>query len=175
MKTLIIIPPRDFRDETVAMVRLMLGKWGITPVIASYTKEGKECVGAHGATYLPDVNATKLTSEGYDSLIIIDGPGIERYKLEEFRPLTQLITDFVDNKKIVAALGNSVKVVARANVITDRKIAAPKDEEIAKMIRIYHGKESENEMEYDRYLLTARSNIKLDAFLNLMLEKMGVK
>ncbi|MDE1845797.1 MAG: DJ-1/PfpI family protein [Candidatus Micrarchaeota archaeon] len=175
MKCLILVPPREFRDETVAMARLILGKWGIAPVMASYTKEGKECVGAHGATFRPDVNATKLSSEGYDAMFIVDGPGVDIYKLDDFHPLTQLVKDFVDNKKIVAALGNAVKVVARANVITDRRISAPKSDEISRMIRIYHGKESESEMEYDKYLLTAKSNQKLDAFLNLMLEKMGVK
>lgn len=175
MKTLIIIPPKDFRDETVSMSILILGKWGVAPVIGSYTKDGRECVGAHGATYKPEVNATKLTSEGYDSLIIADGPGVETYKLYDFMPLSNLVKDFINNNKVVVAIGNSVKVVARANVVTDRKVSAPKDEEVSRLIRIYRGKESANEMEYDKHLLTAKTNHNIELVLNTMLENMGVK
>lgn len=175
MKALIIIPPKDFRDETVSMSILILGKWGITPVIASYTKDSRECVGAHGAAYRPELNATKLTSEGFDAMIIADGPGIESYKLYDFMPLTNLVRDFISNNKIVVAMGNSVKVVARANVMTDRKVSAPKDDEISRLIRIYRGKESANEVEYDKHLLTAKSNGNMDLILNTLLEKMGVK
>lgn len=175
MKALIIIPPKDFRDETVSMARLLLGKWGVQTVIASYTKEGKSCIGAHGAVYKPDLNATKLTSEGFDAIFIADGPGVDAYNLHDFMPLTLLVKDFIDNNKIVAALGNSVKVIARANVVTDRRVAAPKDDEVARLIRIYRGKESENEVEYDKHLLTAKSNAKLDLFLDTFIEKLGLK
>ncbi|MDE1855774.1 MAG: DJ-1/PfpI family protein [Candidatus Micrarchaeota archaeon] len=175
MKALIIVPPKDFRDETVKMSILILGKWGVKPVIASYTKDLRECVGAHGAVYKPELNATKLTSEGFDALILADGPGVDTYKLNDFRPLLDLIKDFITNNKIVGAMGNSVKVVARANVISDRAISAPKDDEISRLIRIYRGKESQNEMQYDKHLLTAKSNAAMEQFLNTMLEKMGVK
>lgn len=175
MKALLIIPPKDFRDETLSMTKLLLGKWGVTPVIASYTKEGKVCVGAHGAMYKPDMNATKLTSEGFAAIMIIDGQGVDAYNLHDFMPLAILVKDFMDNKKIVAALGNSVKVIARANIITDRKVAAPKDDEVSRLIRIYRGKESENEIEFDKQLLTAKSNAKLDLFLNTLIEGLGLK
>ncbi|MGI0141284.1 MAG: DJ-1/PfpI family protein [Candidatus Micrarchaeales archaeon] len=175
MKVLIIIPPKDFRDETVSMSKLILGKWGITVAIGSYTKELRQCVGAHGAIYKPDLNATKLTSEGFDGLIIADGPGVETYQLYDFMPLTNLVRDFINSNKIVAAVGNSVKVVARANVITDRKISAPKDEEVSRLIRIYRGKESANEIEFDKNLLTAKSNQNIERIVNTMLEHMGVK
>ena len=175
MKAMIIIPPRDFRDETVSLATLLLGKWGIAPVIASYVNEGKVCMGAHGATYKPAMNATKATSEGFDALLIVDGPGVESYKLSDFRPLVELVKDFINHKKVVAALGDSVKIVARANVITDRKVAAPSDEEVSRMIRIYRGKESKNEMEFDKFLLTARGHAHLEEFLNALIEHMGAK
>ncbi|MDE1825824.1 MAG: DJ-1/PfpI family protein [Candidatus Micrarchaeota archaeon] len=175
MKAMIIIPPRDFRDETVSLAMLLLGKWGVRPVIASYLGEGKSCIGAHGATYKPEINATKATSEGFDALLIVDGPGVESYKLSDFRPLVELVKDFINHKKVVAALGDSVKVVARANVITDRKVAAPSDDEVSRMIRIYRGKESKNEMEFDKFLLTAKGNGHLEQFLDALIEGMGAK
>ncbi|MDE1761890.1 MAG: DJ-1/PfpI family protein [Candidatus Micrarchaeota archaeon] len=175
MRALIVITPRNFRDETVSLARLLFGKWGVTPVIASYTKGEKECVGTHGAIYKPELNATKLTSEGFDALLVVDGPGVDEYKLHDFRPLLDLIKDFVSNKKVVGAIGNSVKVVARANVITDRTISAPKDEEISRLVRIYRGRESEKPIEYDKFLLTARNPQSAEQFLNAMLEQMGVK
>src|SRR5437660_32809 len=156
MKVLIIIPPKDFRDETVGLAKLLLGKWGLSPVIASYITASKECIGYHGAAYKIDINPTNLTSQGFDAMLLVDGPGVETYKLYDFRPLLDLVKDFSTNNKIVAAIGNSIKVLARANVIANRKVAAESDEESKRLVRIYRGSESGSDVESDRNLLTAK-------------------
>ena len=51
MRVAIFLPPKDFRDETVSMIKLILEKWKVDGVITSYTT--KECVGRHGAVYKP--------------------------------------------------------------------------------------------------------------------------
>ena len=49
MRVVMLIPPKDFRDESVSSIKNMLEKWGVEVVLASYSK--KECVGSHGAVY----------------------------------------------------------------------------------------------------------------------------
>lgn len=173
MKVVIVIPPKDFRDETVSHAKMMMEKWGVTPVIASYT--AKECVGYHGAVYKPDINASRIEPSEYDALLLVNGVGVEGYKLYEFRPLLDLVKGFVSNKKIVAAIGNSVKIITKSNVITDAAIASPDDDEIKRNIRIYRGTESESEVEFDKNLLTAKGDSNTDQFIDTLLEKLGAK
>ena len=173
MKVVLLIPPKDFKDETVSMAKLLFEKWGITPVIASYSN--KECTGSHGAVYMPELNATKLNAQDYDAIVLVDGEGVDSYKLYDFRPLTDLVKNFAVSNKIIAALGNAIKIVSRANVIADRSIAAPDDEETRRLIRIYRGEESNNEVEFDGNILTAKSADYTQEFLDTLLAKLGAK
>lgn len=173
MKVAIVIPPKDFRDETVSLAKMMLEKWGVTPVITSYT--AKDCVGYHGAVYKPEINTSKIEPSEYDALLLVNGIGVEGYKLYEFRPLLELVRGFVNNKKIVAAIGNSIKILTKTNVITDVTIATPEDEDIRRNVRIYRGIESADSVEFDKNILTARGDDDTDKFIDTLLEKLGAK
>ncbi len=173
MKVAIVIPPKDFKDETVALAKMMLEKWGVTPVITSYT--AKDCVGYHGAVYKPDMNTSKVEPSEYDALLLVNGVGVEGYKLYEFRPLLDLVKGFVTNKKIVAAIGNSIKILTKTNVITDVAIATPDDEDIKRNVRIYRGEESADNVEFDKNILTAKGDEDLDKFVDTLLQKLGAK
>ncbi|MFP3215037.1 MAG: DJ-1/PfpI family protein, partial [Candidatus Micrarchaeota archaeon] len=82
---------------------------------------------------------------------------------------------FHDSNKIVGAIGNAIKIIARANVIMNTKISAPVDEETQRLIRIYYGVNSPMEVEFDKNILTARNPENAEAFAQLLLEKLGVK
>ncbi|MGC8699518.1 MAG: DJ-1/PfpI family protein [Candidatus Micrarchaeia archaeon] len=173
MRVAIFVPPKDFRDESLSMVKLLLDKWKVESVITSYTT--KECVGRHGAVYMPGINTAKIDPNEYDGFILIDGEGIESYKLYDFRPLLDLIRRFYDSKKIVGAIGNAIKVIARANIITDTKLSAPVDEEMQRLLRIYYGVNSPMEVEFDKNIITARNPENAEPFAQLFLEKIGAK
>jgi putative intracellular protease/amidase len=173
VKVAIFLPPKDFRDETVSMIKLILEKWKVDGVITSYTT--KECVGRHGAVYKPYLNTAKVDPAEFDGIILVDGEGIEYYKLYDFRPLLDLVKKFYDSKKIVGAIGNAIKIIARANIIMNTKISAPVDEETQRLMRIYYGINSPMEVEYDKNVLTARNPENADSFAQLLLEKLGVK
>jgi len=172
VKIAIVIPPKDFRDESLSVVKLILEKWGIQDVITSYT--AKECVGKHGAVYKPAMNTVRVTPQEFDGIVLIDGDGIESYKLYDFRPLLDLIRDFSAERKFIAGMGNAVKIIARANVITDVKISAPMDEESQRLIRIYHGINSEEGVEFDKNILTARNAEDAEAFAQMLIKKLKV-
>jgi len=173
VKVAIFVPPKDFRDETLSMLKLILEKWNVEKVITSYTT--KECVGKHGAVYKPDMNTAKIDPSGFDSILLVDGEGVEAYKLYDFRPLLDLVKRFYDSKKIVGAIGNAIKIIARANIIMNTKISAPVDEEMQRLMRIYYGINSPMEVEFDKNILTARNPENAEAFAQLLLEKLGVK
>ncbi|MGC8538594.1 MAG: DJ-1/PfpI family protein [Candidatus Micrarchaeia archaeon] len=173
MKAVIIIPPKDFKDETLSAALDMLQKWGITPTIASYTSG--ECVGYHGAVYKPDINAARIKAEDYNMLILVDGTGIESYKLYDFRPLLDLVHEFSYQKRLIVAISNAAKILARSNIIANIKLSIPGDDETNRLVRLYKGIVSDNEIEFDNNIMTvAKSDDARQAFA-VLIEKLGLK
>ena len=173
MKIAVIIPPKDFKDETLSMAKLLMNKWEVKPVISSYTSS--PCTGVHGAVAIPEVNASKLEVQDYSALLLIDGTGVDSYNLYDFRPLLDLIKNFSASGKVVGAIGNAIKVISRANIITDTKVSAPPDEESQRLIRIYKGVNSQNPVEVDKNVVTARSSENAETFISTVLDAIGAK
>ena len=173
MRVVMLIPPKDFRDESVSSIKNMLEKWGVEVVLASYSK--KECVGSHGAVYSRFLNAGHIKGNDFDAIILIDGQGVDSYKLYDFRPLLEVVSSFANRGKIVAGINNAIKIIARSNVISEIKVAAPKDPSTRDVIRLYHGKASENYLEDQKNIITLSDPEKIDYFSDLLLKRLGAK
>lgn len=173
MKVAIVIAPRDFKDETLATLRLLLKKWDVDVTVSSYTSS--ECVGYHGATCKPDINTAKVRPQDYDVLILADGVGVEKYKLYDFRPLLDLVKMFYDNKKMIVGISNGIKIIARANIVANKKMSLPEEEETKRMVQLYKGVPSEETVETDANIMTLGDTDKVPDLVNVLLEKMGVK
>jgi putative intracellular protease/amidase len=173
MKVAMLIAPKDFKDESVSKAKLMLEKWGIGVTITSYST--RDCVGYHGAVYRPDMNAARIDPNEFDAIILIDGKGVDDYKLYDFRPLLDTVKLFQMKGKPIAAINNAIKIIARANIITNIKIAMPKDEESRRLITLYHGTPSRNEMEDEKNILTLSNSDKVYDFADMIVTKLGAK
>ena len=173
MKILIFIAPNDYKDETLEKLKLLLSKWGVKYVISSYSK--KECRGYHGAVCMPDVNTNSVSTEDYDGLIIVDGKGIDSYKLYDFRPLLDLVLKFGASKKQVCAIGNSVKVLARANIVKGIKVATPDDEEAKRLVLLFHGIPTNDAYAINENISTIRDSNNMDSAVLEVLSRLGVK
>lgn len=173
MKVAVLIAPKNFKDESVSRAKTMLEKWGVEPVISSYSTH--DCVGYHGATYPVGLNAAKVRSDDFDALLLMDGPGVDSYKLYDFRTLLDLVKAFSMKGKPVAAIGNAVKIVARANVINGVKVSVPNDRESMRLAVLFKGVVSEKPMESDKNIMTLSNSDGVEQFLGMMLEKMGAK
>ena len=173
MRAAIVIAPKDFRDETVARAKLMFERWGVTPVIVGLVP--RECVGSHGAIYKPDINLNKVSSADFDVLFIVDGPGIDTYRLYELMPLLDLIRAFTIDNKIVAVVNNAAKMIAKANIITGRKVSIPKDTEVVNLVKLYKGVVSEEEMECGTNVMSLSNYAKTDEFVGVILDRLRVR
>jgi protease I len=173
MKILIFIAPNDYKDETLEKLKLLLSKWGVKYAISSYSK--KECRGYHGAVCMPDVNTNSVSTEDYDGLIIVDGKGIDSYKLYDFRPLLDLVLKFGASKKQVCAIGNSVKVLARANIVKGIKVATPDDEEAKRLVLLFHGIPTNDAYAINENISTIRDSNNMDSAVLEVLSRLGVK
>lgn len=173
MRAVIVIAPRDFKDETVKEAKMMFEKWKVEPVLASFTT--KECIGSHGAVYKPTLKVQDISSNDFDVLFLADGKGVETFKLYEQFPLLDLVRSFNANGKIVAGVDNGMKVVARANIITNKKIAMPSEKETASMILLYRGVLSEKPMEAETNIASLGGSGKTADFVGAILDKLGVR
>lgn len=173
MKMLIFIAPNDYKDETLEKIKLILGKRDVKYAVSSYSK--KECIGYHGAVCMPDVNTNSVSVADYDGLIIADGKGMDTYKLYDFRPLLDLVLKFSASKKQVCAIGNSVKVLARANVVKGMKVATPDGEESKRLVLLFHGIPTQEEYEINENISSIRDSSRIDNGILEILSRAGVK
>jgi putative intracellular protease/amidase len=171
MKVAILVSPKDFKDESLSKVKLMLDKWGVQSVLTSYSTH--ELVGYHGAVYNADMNAAKIVPDEFDAIILIDGKGVEEYKLYDFRQLLDTMKLFSMKGKLIASIGNATKIIARSNIIANTKIAVPKDEDTRRLVVLYHGTPSSEALEFDKNILTLGNNERILDFSNLLLKKLG--
>jgi putative intracellular protease/amidase len=167
LKVAIIIPPREFKDETVSRLGLMLSKKDIGNSVASITL--KECTGYHGAVVKPDAELIELDPTQIDALVLADGPGVDTLKMYEYRPLLDLIKTFYERNKLIAGIGNGIKIVARANIIKDVKIASV-NRENDQLVMLYRGLISENYLVLDKNILTLSNPEKIEEFVTRLSE-----
>ncbi len=173
MRIALLLAPKNFKDESVSKAKLMLEKWDIEVVITSYSTH--DLVGLHGAVYKPMINAAKINADDFDAIILVDGKGVDEYKLYDFRPLLDTVKMFQMKKKPIAAIGNAIKIVARANIIQNTKIAMPRDDDTQRLIMLYHGTPSKSEMDDDKGILTLSNPDKVYDFTDMLLAKIGAK
>lgn len=171
MKLLIFITPNEFRDESVSRLKFFLDRWGIENIVTSYST--KDCIGNHGAVYKPGINTGKVSADDYDGIILVDGKGIEGYRIYDYRPLLDLMLIFNSRKKTIIAVGNAIKVVARANIVKDRKVSVG-DDETKRLVQLFHGTPSENGVEVSDNLMTIGNSSWIDTAMPEILQRMGV-
>lgn len=171
MKLLIFITPKEFRDESIARFKLFLDRWGVDNKITSYSK--KECVGNHGAVYTPDINTGRVYVDDYDGIVLVDGKGVDTYKIYDYRPLLELLSSFDAKRKAIIAVGNAVRIPARANIIKNKKVTVS-DDETKRLVQLFHGIPSEEGLEIADNLVTVSSYIEIDSVMPQILQHIGV-
>ncbi|MGC8586250.1 MAG: DJ-1/PfpI family protein [Candidatus Micrarchaeia archaeon] len=172
MRLLVFITPRDFKDETLSMLKLFFDKWGVEYKIGSYASG--DCTGYHGAVYKPEVNLSKVSTLDFDGIVLVDGNGIETYKIYEYRPLLDLVMKFNDSRKHIIAVGNAVKVLAKANIVKGKSVAMPDDNEIKRLVLLFHGVPSSENLSIADNLVTVKDSEYLEESMGKILAHLGV-
>lgn len=166
----VIIPPRNFRDETVSMLDLLLSKKDIKKIVASVNQ--RDCTGFHGAVVKPDATFDGLDPVRISAIILADGPGVDSFKMYDYRPLLDLVKRFHDNKRMVVGIGNGIKVVARSNVLKGTKVAST-ESETENLVTLYHGVPAKGHLVLDKDVLTLSDPGKIDELVVCLSEALG--
>jgi putative intracellular protease/amidase len=149
----------------VSRLGLLLSKKDIGNAITSLNL--KDCSGYHGAVVKPDAELIELDPTQIDALIIADGPGVDSLKLYDYRPLLDVVNAFHSQNKLVAGIGNGIKVLARANIIKETKIANVSRED-EKLVRLYRGLVSDNTLVLDKKILTLSNPDRIEDFVSCL-------
>ena len=170
---LIFLPPVDFREESLSMLKLFFDRWGISYKTTSYTKS--ECRGKHVALVKPDIHTAEVDVHDYDGIVFLDGDGVDTTKLYEFRPLLDLAMIFDKSMKQVWAIGNAVKIIARSNIIKGKHISLPKNEETLRLVKLFHGEPSPEPYKISGNIVTISSGSAIESSMDSILSELNIK
>ena len=172
MAILIVLPNEEFRDESVNTTRLFLDKWRVPYSFASFGTG--MCRGSHGESLRHDLGAAQARPAEFDALVLIDGDGVEAQRLYEYRPMLDLVARFSQARKLICAIGNTMKIAARANVVNGKRFAEAPDEDTRSLMLLFNGVPSANAFEVSDNLMTVRDSGQLSQAIQELLKRIGV-
>jgi putative intracellular protease/amidase len=152
----LVYVPQGFTDENFSMVKLFLSKWGISYDTSSYP--GGNSGGLHGAVCNVDIRTGYVNWADYLGIIIVDGLGIDAERLFDYRPILDLMVQLNNSGKVILAINNGVKVVARANIVTGKKISVMGDKGSFDLVRLFRGVPSAEPIEIAGNIITIHSD-----------------
>ena len=115
---LMIISPRDFRDEELFEPKRIFEEKGAKVVLAS-TQTG-EARGMLGGTARPELRISKAKAEDYNAIVVVGGIGSREYLWND-KDLASLVTQAFQESRVVAAICLSPVVLARAGILKGRQ------------------------------------------------------
>jgi putative intracellular protease/amidase len=159
MRFLVYIPPTEYGDETLSMIELFLNKWGISYDIASNAV--RECTGSHGGRCKATVSIGFASDADYSGIIVADGKGIDLYKPFEYRPFLDFVIKLNNSKKFVCGINNGTKILARANIIREKRISVG-TKEMSDIISLFRGIPSTKGAEIADNIITVNGSAGLE-------------
>jgi protease I len=135
---LIVVPPRDFRDEEYEIPRKIFEDAGIGVKVASLA--AGECYGCDGLVIDADIDLNEINVEDFSAIFFVGGPGSPLLFGEE--DIIDLAKSFFEEGKLVCAICWATVILAIAGVLKagDKATAWPgAKEELTKRRIVYTG------------------------------------
>lgn len=117
---LIVVAPKDFRDEEFEGPRRILEEAGIGVKVAS-SMTG-ECYGVDGLTVEADLDFAGVVSTDLDAIIFIGGPGVQQLLADD--AVINLAKQFYAEGKLVCAICWAPVILANAGLLQGKKVTA---------------------------------------------------
>ncbi len=152
-KVVMIIAPRDFRDEEFLVPKDVLEKAGVDVKVASTTK-GK-AKGALGAIVDVGITVDDIDPANYDAVVIIGGSGSQTY-LWDNKKVQEIVKKAGNLGKTVSAICISPVVLARAGLLSGKKATVFRNNETISELKKAGANISGAPVEVDGKIITAR-------------------
>jgi len=147
---LVVLPPRDFGEQTLRHARSSLHNVHVgTFAVSTNTEE--LITGRLQDEFLVDGSISEASMKDYSGLILVGGEGAS--ELRGDADTLRLIREADAEGKMIGAWGHSVALLAEAGILKGRRVTgAP---EVAEAVRAARGKFSGRQLEKDRNIATA--------------------
>lgn len=117
-KALMIIAPRDFRDEEYQEPKAILESEGVKVVVASTVAETAR--GMFGMQVTPDTTIDEVNPAEFDAVVVVGGSGSQTYLWNNSK-VHQIIQALHQKEGLVAAICISPVVLAKAGLLKGKK------------------------------------------------------
>jgi protease I len=118
MKALMILAPKNFRDEEYRTPALKLERAGITVHVSGPTSG--PYTGMLGKVVTPDLTLDQVNVDDYDAVVVVGGSGSKEY-LWGSNKLISIINEAFKKKKTIAAICLASVVLAKAGILKGKK------------------------------------------------------
>ena len=114
----VLMPLTDGFEEIEAIVPLdILRRAGFEVLTAGIPSS--MLTGANGVKITTDKKLDDVNAEEFNALVLVGGPGYKN--LANSNKVLEIVRDFDENKKIIAAICMAPTILAKAGIINDRK------------------------------------------------------
>ncbi|ENN96522.1 Pfpi family intracellular protease [Methanocaldococcus villosus KIN24-T80] len=153
-KILMVIAPKDFRDEELFIPMEVFKEHGYGVDVVS-TQKGT-CVGMLGGKIEVDKTIYEINPNDYIAIVIPGGIGSKEY-LWNNEKLLELVREFYRENKTVAAICLSPVVLARAGVLKDKKATVFPTKEAIEELKKYGAEYVDEGVVIDGKIVTGKS------------------
>jgi len=115
---LMVIAPKDFRDEEFKVPYDLFRGSGFKVVVAS--TDTAPAKGMLGMTVKPDITLERVDTDNFDGVVVVGGSGCQ--VLWDNATLHEIVRGFNAQKKMIAAICIAPVVLARAGILVDKTI-----------------------------------------------------
>jgi protease I len=139
-KALMVIAPKDFRDEEFFETKDVLEKANVDITVVNST--GQPSKSMFGKIVTPDKNFYEVDSDDFDAIIFVGGSGTTVY--HSHKRTLELAKEFYDSGKVVAAICIAPTILVNAGILDKKKATSyPSERDRIKAVGIYTGKDVE--------------------------------
>jgi len=118
-KVVIVIAPKDFRDEEFFKPKVMLQAQGVEIITSADTKE-EEATGVKGGKARIDQPLDKISTKDFDAIVFVGGPGATVY--HNNRQALSLVKESAASQKVLGAICIAPVILANAGVLKGKKV-----------------------------------------------------
>lgn len=117
MKALIIIAPKNFRDEELKNPKRVLEANGIKTTVVSTTRG--TCTGMLGMKVTPDAKVGQVDAKEYDLLVLVGGTGSMELRKEP--KVIEVVREFDREGKLIGAICVAPTILAESGVLNGKE------------------------------------------------------
>lgn len=120
-KIVFLLAPNDFRDEEYFQPKVVLQAEG-AQIFTAVKGDPEEVTGSKGGKAHITAPFKDLIPENFDAIVVVGGKGVKKYFND--KSIHQVLNNFNNQSKIIAAICSGPVVLANAGLLTSKKVTS---------------------------------------------------